>query len=483
MPVSSHIPCPAADTHVFVRSFLQPGSPVSESSYSRRDLLRDTAAAAALLALPRPVWSLADGSAAREHLEVALRAQRWIRRARIESGSGVVWPADPLRPQSVSPSLYNGYAGIVVFLLELHAATGQSSYLDEAVRGARSLAATLPAVATEVADAGLYTGLAGIAFVVGEAARLSKDAQLQAAARRGFELVKAAARPIAAGVEWNSSNDIIAGSAGIGLYLLRAADRRRDEHALELAARAGRRLLEVAQPAQGGLKWQLSPSVTNQYPNFSHGAAGVGFFLASLYGVTRDHRFLEGALGAARYLDAVALKDQGSWRVFHHEPGGEQLYYLSWCHGPAGTARLFYRLNQVAAHDRRWHDHVIRCAKATTDLGAPVQRSAGYWNNISQCCGNGGVGEFFLSMHDAARKPEYLEVARRAAADTLARATEDGDGLKWVQAENRTQPNNLIAQTGFMQGAAGVGTFFLHMDGREQGRAPAVVFPDNPFSG
>jgi len=32
-----------------------------------------------------------------------------------------------------------------------------------------------------------------------------------------------------------------------------------------------------------------------------------------------------------------------------------------------------------------------------------------------------------------------------------------------------------------MQGAAGVGTFLLHLDGFEQKRAPAMVFPDSPF--
>jgi hypothetical protein len=32
-----------------------------------------------------------------------------------------------------------------------------------------------------------------------------------------------------------------------------------------------------------------------------------------------------------------------------------------------------------------------------------------------------------------------------------------------------------------MQGAAGVGTFYLHLDGQKRGRNAAIVFPDNPF--
>ena len=47
--------------------------------------------------------------------------------------------------------------------------------------------------------------------------------------------------------------------------------------------------------------------------------------------------------------------------VFHHEPDGEDLFYLGWCHGPVGTARLFYRLHQ-ATGDRQWRDwfHPLR---------------------------------------------------------------------------------------------------------------------------
>jgi hypothetical protein len=73
-------------------------------------------------------------------------------------------------------------------------------------------------------------------------------------------------------------------------------------------------------------------------------------------------------------------------------------------------------------------------------------------------------------------------MAQRSAADALQRATTDGSGLKWIQAEHRVRPELLVAQTGFMQGAAGVGTFFLHMDGLDKGRKPALVLPDNPFS-
>jgi lantibiotic modifying enzyme len=431
------------------------------------------------MAVPRTLWSRPN--AAPDYLDSALRAERWIRSTRVPTEHGVVWPADPQEPGSVQRGLYNGFPGVLVFLLEAFHATGDRKHLEEAVAGARDLAANLPTSPDATGDAGLYTGLAGIAFVLEETHRASNDARIGAAARRAFELVKQSARPAGAGIEWSESSDIISGGAGIGLYLLRAARVHDDRAAVQLAAQAGHRLIQLGVPEHGGLKWAISGRVTNRYPNFSHGAAGVGYFLAALYEVTRERAFLDGALAAARYLDGAARKDGDGWLVFHHEPGGTDLFYLSWCHGPPGSARLFYRLHQ-ATRESRWMELVHRCARATSATGIPEQRTPGFWNNISQCCGNCGVGEFFLALHRLAPRAEYLGMAERCAADTLQRAASDAGGLKWIQAEHRVRPELLVAQTGFMQGAAGVGTFFLHLDGMRKGRKPGIVFPDNPFA-
>jgi len=49
-----------------------------------------------------------------------------------------------------------------------------------------------------------------------------------------------------------------------------------------------------------------------------------------------------------------------------------------------------------------------------------------------------------------------------------------------VQAENRVSPDDVKAQTGYMQGSAGVGVALLHLDGALAGRSPLVVLPDTP---
>jgi len=53
--------------------------------------------------------------------------------------------------------------------------------------------------------------------------------------------------------------------------------------------------------------------------------------------------------------------------------------------------------------------------------------------------------------------------------------------VRWIQAEHRVKPELLVAQTGYMQGAAGIGMLFLHLDALERGRKASIVFPDSPF--
>jgi hypothetical protein len=63
----------------------------------------------------------------------------------------------------------------------------------------------------------------------------------------------------------------------------------------------------------------------------------------------------------------------------------------------------------------------------------------------------------------------------------LKKAIMDEKGLKWIQAEHRVRPDFLVAQTGLMQGAAGIGLWLLKLDSFEKGKRERIFFPDSPF--
>ena len=153
---------------------------------------------------------------------------------------------------------------------------------------------------------------------------------------------------------------------------------------------------------------------------------------------------------------------------------------MGWCHGPVGTARLYYRLWEITK-DEVWLEALHRAAKGILQSGIPEKRTPGFWNNAGQCCGSAGVAEFFLDLHRLMGRPEYLAFSKRVTKDLLARATEVKGGLKWIQAEHRVKPDLLAAQTGYMQGAAGIGMLLLHLHEFEQGKTRAITLPDSPF--
>lgn len=454
------------------------------STFARRDLLKHGLAGSAVLLVPSALRAAIDRmpepqGTGRPWLAAALKAERWLAASAQQVRDGVTWPADPTDPKSVSTDLYTGMAGVVLFYLELHYATGDESAMRMARGGADYLLASVPDESSR-AEMGLYTGLAGTATVLALAHRVTKDPRYQAGVRRILGLLAHSARPTGNGVEWNESTDIISGSAGIGLTLLALADESRDVDARKLAADAGNRLIERSQATDEGLTWLIQPDMPRNYPNFSHGTAGVSYFLATLSATSKERKHLDAALSGERWLRGrMTATASGGRMIYHSAPGNEQLFYLSWCHGPAGTARLYRSLARVTG-DATWDARVGELALAIRDMKVP-ERSPGFWNNISQCCGNCGVSEFFIAMHRRSRDARHLAFAEEVAHDTLARAAAEKDGMKWVQAEHRVRPELLVAQTGLMQGAAGVGLAMLHLDGAREGRAPLVRLPDDPW--
>lgn len=410
--------------------------------------------------------------------QLARDAAAWVAASEVKTPAGSLWPADPSDPKTQGTTLYSGSAGVVLFMLEVHRATGDAAWLARARRGADHLLSIVDAEK----EPGLYTGLAGYGFVLGEVHKATGDARYRAGVLRILDRLQALARPAGAGVEWSPVTDIIGGSAGIGLFLLDAGKTYDRPGAVALATRAGRRLVELGRADALGLKWAMDPTFPRLMPNFSHGAAGVAYFLATLYRDTKERAFLDAALAGGRYLQSIAVTDGDVCLVRHHEPqdDGKDLFYLGWCHGPAGTARLFYRLYQVTG-DQQWMAWVRRSARGVMASGIPDRQTAGFWNNVGQCCGSAGVADFFLSLHRATGDAEYRAFAERITRALVAGSTIDAAGARWVHAENRVSPDVVAAQTGWMQGASGIGAWLLRWDAFTRGTELTIRFPDSPF--
>lgn len=83
---------------------------------------------------------------------------------------------------------------------------------------------------------------------------------------------------------------------------------------------------------------------------------------------------------------------------------------------------------------------------------------------------------------NAADRP-YLAAATDTAKWIRSTAVKTAHGTSWpaVHAEHRVRPKEVAAQTGWMQGAAGIGAWLLRLDAHQQNRQSSLRFPDLPF--
>ena len=410
------------------------------------------------------------------YLNIATQAANWILSREVDEKPKVCyWPSRADLPIEEKCDLYYGNAGTLVFLHELNRAAGREEYAEATQRGIRFLDENLPNVQLY----GLYEGVAGIAFSL---AQFSENPDASAVCSMAIDdLIAGAKKQTNGGVRWNDDNDIISGSAGIGLTLLSLGHDRRRPELINLAVQAGTDLLARSVPTAHGRYWLHEIVAEKQYPNFSHGTAGIAYFLLKLYEQTGEKRFLDAAIDGANYLNSIASSNPPTRCLLPHElPEQNDLFYLGWCHGPAGTDRFFYELFAVT-NDPQWKTFANAAAESLLQSGIPEKQTPGYWNNISRCCGAVAVGDFFLARYRLAKAAADRAFAIRIGEYLKSRAETDASGLKWIQAENRIEPDNAQAQTGLMQGAAGIGLYFIHLAELDGNAQTANRFPDSPW--
>ncbi|WP_426756620.1 type 2 lanthipeptide synthetase LanM family protein [Myxococcus sp. Y35] len=132
--------------------------------------------------------------------------------------------------------------------------------------------------------------------------------------------------------------DILDGVSGVVVPMLNLASLTREERWLEVAARAGRRLVATVTRDAAGARW-----ATSMFPEsiggFAHGATGMGWALARLAlsaagSETERRAWLDLAHAAFDFEETLFQRDAGNWRDAR---SGVGLRFLTnWCHGSTG---------------------------------------------------------------------------------------------------------------------------------------------------
>lgn len=408
----------------------------------------------------RPSSPRTPASAREVFVAEADRIAAELRQYAIRRGPGAAWigldwlgDAEVFQLVCLGPDLYNGVSGIALFLAAHAATTGSQSSSDLAFAALSHLRKTLRGQhAARMARAlgiGGALGMGSIVYALTVIAKCLDSDALRADALCAAELCSDAL--IAA----DKHLDVMGGSAGAILGLLRLYRDTQSDAVLGRATKCGEHLLAQGRVGAAGRRtWVGQGSGERGLNGMSHGAAGFAYALASLAAATGRTDFVQAA------MECVAFEDASYDAVRHNWPdlrSDEPHWPCQWCHGAPGiglarlgTARTGKLDAQVAAADIRRAVEGVEQGRAT-----PVD---------TLCCGTLGTVEFFCDAADGLERGDLRGIAAQRLMDVVERAAATGD-YRWNSGKRQF---NL----GLFRGLAGVGYTLLR---RVDGSLPNVL--------
>jgi type 2 lantibiotic biosynthesis protein LanM len=373
-----------------------------------------------------------------------------VRRGPSAAWIGLDWLGDAEVFQLVclGPELYNGVSGISVFLAAHAAVLGRESSAELARAGIAHLRQSLRSRnAARIARSlgiGGATGLGSIVYAMTVMAKsLGDDAMLNDACLAADlftdDLIAA-----------DKHLDVIGGSAGAILALLRLHRDTQSTDVLARAVKCGEYLIGQSRLGPQGLRSWIGQGLgTRALNGMSHGAAGFAFALASLAEATGREDFAEAASECILFENSSYSAERNNWPDWRgtSAPG----WPVQWCHGATGIG-----LSRIAMRKYGGTGH----QGAPADIHGALEGVTKAWPGSldTLCCGTLGSVEFFCEAGTALGRDDLRALATRRLMDVLQRASASGD-YRWNSGKRRF---NL----GLFRGLAGVGyTLLRQIDG------------------
>lgn len=435
-----------------------------------------------------------------EYLETAIKSHDYLESLKIEDSDGVHWAI--AGNDNGNGSLYSGTCGVLFFYLELYKVTGDQKYLEIINSGAdylnKNWKKTIDsAIGNMLAynitiDTGIeysyYLGISSVGeglIAVYNTTKREKDLETIKAIT---EYILNGLKNDEKGVHWGMDRSMLYDS-GTMIFLYHASDLIKDERIITTANLiADATVSEAIKDERGGFAWiSTAHEGVDRVPNFEIGTAGVGYALTIAYKYTKKESYLNAAVEAAKHLKAIAVKQGDGFLIpWHDEPGKEPIFYVSTCHGPTGTSKLFYRLFEETG-DKQYLNDIKGLYKGLRHLGVPEKMSAGYWNSVCVCCGTAGVLHFLINcciIFEGEEIAKDAEKAVKIAANVLLGEQEKKIGGRygvWPIAYDRVLPEKVAPAYGYSDGAAGIAATLLQMYLFSKNEFEWIRFIDDPY--
>jgi class II lanthipeptide synthase len=364
-----------------------------------------------------------------------------IRRGQAAAWIGLDWlgDAEVFQLVTLGLDLYNGTAGISVFLSAHAAVTEHPASGELALAGVARLRKQLKSrnAARLCRSLGLggATGLGSIVYALTVMSQNLREPALRDDAHRAAELMTD--ELIAA----DKRLDVIGGSAGAILCLLRLYRDGRSEAVLRRAVKCGEHLLAQQRLGDPGHRSWIGQGLGSRPLNgMSHGAAGFAYALAALSAATGREDFAAAAQECVDFEDSSFNPQRGNWPDLRVEDA--EAWPCQWCHGAPGIG-----LGRIG---------MVRLARTSSaalkaDVQGAVDGTRAAWPSSidTLCCGTLGSVEFLCEAGELLGRSDLQELGKRELASVLQYAADKGD-YRWNSGERRF---NL----GLFRGMAGVG--------------------------
>lgn len=354
--------------------------------------------------------------------------------------------------RTLDHSLYEGLAGVGLFLGELAARTARSAYADTA-RATFAQAFLLAGRLRGPQVTSLYTGAIGVGLAALRVGALLDDGALRS---RALTLITRVRGRLALQPE----NDLLVGLAGSILGLLSAHALGGDDSLVADAVRCADTLCARAQRGERGVAWPSTAARKGMaLLGLSHGASGVALALVEAAQASGDDRHLSTAALAFAYEDSF-LDPHAGWPDLRAPmpplpPDAPIGYTAFWCHGAPGIGIARARARELTGTP-------LTGTALTTALdvtGATLESRLPTLDDLSLC--HGVLG---LVASLAATAPDRAARLGRRGIEAAARSLDTGE---W--------PCGLAGWSpGLMLGTSGVGLACLYDVGPI---APVVPLP------
>lgn len=365
-----------------------------------------------------------------------------------------------------SLNFYAGNSGVCYFLLKAYAATRRKEYLRASEQGMDYILSQAKRDAKGLyfheRQNGVFDGNAGPGYLFLYAYHVTRDKRYLKTAE------EIAARIVALpDVGDRSSPDIISGAAGCGMFLLKTHEVTKKPVYLTGAERLGDFLIAKAEPQPKGAKWKVTGGQTEYYfVGFSHGPAGIGYYLARLHRATKKEKYREYAEKAMDHIAEIAIPEKNYVKWYHEELQRKTRYSSQWCHGAPGMNPFFLEL-YADSHDRKYLDWSVKNTHYLLDQGVDVRK------NASVCHGVAGNTASLYQIYQVTKDNSYFGEVRRAIKLLDETAKKDDRGFYW-------EPLGHKVDYSYMTGLAGVGDFFVLLyTGGRLGMMSALGYGDD----